>query len=108
MWFSNEYRASFAFTFRRIEFLAATLEVKGEIEVERIAEAFDRLDCDDSGFISPQNLHEILGNYSEQEIHALIAEADTDKDGQVSFEEFKKIFRKSTRTLSHKVLNFNE
>jgi calcium-dependent protein kinase len=38
---------------REIEFLAATLEVKGCIEEERIAEAFDRLDSDDSGFISP-------------------------------------------------------
>jgi calcium-dependent protein kinase len=88
--------------------LAATLEVKGDIEVERIAEAFDRLDSDDSGFISPQNLRDILGNYSDQEIQSLVAEADTDKDGQISFEEFKRFFRKSTRTLSHKVLNFNE
>lgn len=35
------------------EFLAATLGVKGSIEEERVAEAFDRLDSDDSGFISP-------------------------------------------------------
>ena len=88
--------------------MAATLEVKGDIEVERIAEAFDRLDSDDSGFISPQNLRDILGNYSDQEIQSLVAEADTDKDGRISFEEFKRFFRKSTRTLSHKVLNFNE
>ena len=30
------------------EFLAATLEAQGRIEEERIAEAFDRLDSDDS------------------------------------------------------------
>ena len=88
--------------------MAATLEVKGSIEVERLAEAFDRLDSDDCGFISPQNLRDILGNYSDQEIQALIAEADSDKDGQISFEEFKKIFRKSTRALSHKVLTFHD
>lgn len=34
------------------EFLAATLEALGMIEEERLAEAFDRLDSDDSGYIS--------------------------------------------------------
>jgi len=33
-------------------FLAATLEVHGRIVEERLAEAFDRIDSDDSGFIS--------------------------------------------------------
>ena len=31
------------------EFLAATLEAHGNIEEERVAAAFDRLDSDDSG-----------------------------------------------------------
>jgi len=34
------------------EFLAATIEALGPIEEARLAEAFDRLDSDDSGFIS--------------------------------------------------------
>ena len=34
------------------EFLAATIESTGLVTEERIAEAFDRLDSDDSGFIS--------------------------------------------------------
>jgi calcium-dependent protein kinase len=37
---------------RYTEFLAATIESHGIIDEERLAEAFDRLDCDDSGFIS--------------------------------------------------------
>lgn len=35
-----------------IEFLAATVEALGPIDEERIAEAFDRIDCDDTGFIT--------------------------------------------------------
>lgn len=35
-----------------IEFLAATLGALGPIGEERLAEAFDRIDCDDSGYIS--------------------------------------------------------
>ena len=37
---------------RYTEFLAATIEVHGAIDEERLAEAFDRIDCDDSGYIS--------------------------------------------------------
>jgi hypothetical protein len=38
-----------------IEFLAATLEALGPVDEECLAEAFDRIDCDDTGFISIQN-----------------------------------------------------
>lgn len=92
----------------QIEFLAATLEVKGCIEEERIAEAFDRLDSDESGYISPQDLHDLLVGYSEKEIHALISEADTDNDGQISFDEFKKIFNKQTETFVVKAISFKD
>ena len=37
------------------EFLAATIEAHGLIDESRIAEAFDRIDCDDSGYITIQN-----------------------------------------------------
>jgi len=36
------------------EFLAATIEARGVIGRERLAEAFDRLDSDDSGYISTE------------------------------------------------------
>jgi hypothetical protein len=32
------------------EFLAATIEACGQIEEDRLAEAFDRLDSDDTGY----------------------------------------------------------
>jgi Ca2+-binding EF-hand superfamily protein len=41
---------------RYTEFLAATIEAHGAIDEERLAEAFDRLDSDDSGFISAGEL----------------------------------------------------
>lgn len=68
------------------EFIAATLEAQGHIEEERIAEAFDRLDSDDSGFISRQNLTEFLGHEAtSQEIQDLINEIDKDGDGESKF-----------------------
>jgi len=76
------------------EFLAATLEAHGMIEEERLAEAFDRLDCDDSGYISTDNLREMLGaSYTEEQLDELMAEADLYMDNQVSYEEFLMLFQ---------------
>jgi len=67
--------------------LAATIEAQGAISEERLAEAFDRLDSDDSGYISSANLKEILGaDFPEEEIDAIIKEAS--KNGQISYSEF--------------------
>jgi EF-hand domain pair len=74
---------------RYTEFLAATIEAQGAISEERLAEAFDRLDSDDSGYISVQNLSEMLGKeYPKAEIEAIIKEAASDNDGQISYAEF--------------------
>jgi hypothetical protein len=65
------------------EFLAATLEAHGHIEEERIADAFDRLDCDGSGYVSKEDLKEFLGNSATaKEIDDIIKEGDKDKDGK--------------------------
>jgi hypothetical protein len=65
------------------EFIAATLEAHGRIEEERIAEAFDRLDSDDSGYISKDNLRDFLGgDATTKQINEIIKESDKDKDGK--------------------------
>ena len=65
------------------EFIAASLEAQGHIEEERVAEAFDRLDSDDSGYISKENLAEFLGKEKHSpEIAAIIKDIDGDGDGQ--------------------------
>jgi hypothetical protein len=74
---------------RYTEFLAATIEAQGAISEERIAEAFDRLDSDDSGFISADNLAQMLGqDFPRDEIDDIIAEADLTKDNRISYTEF--------------------
>jgi Ca2+-binding EF-hand superfamily protein len=74
---------------RYTEFLAATIEAQGAISEERLAEAFDRLDSDDSGKISAENLVEILGkDFPREEINEIIAEADLTKDNHISYAEF--------------------
>jgi hypothetical protein len=71
------------------EFLAATIEAQGAISEERLAEAFDRLDSDDSGYIDADNLAEILGkDFPREEIEEIIREADLSKDNRISYSEF--------------------
>ena len=74
---------------RYTEFIAATIEAHGAISEERLAEAFDRLDDDDSGYISAENLIEILGkSFPRSEINDIISEADLTKDNRISYGEF--------------------
>ena len=74
---------------RYTEFLAATIEAQGAISEERLAEAFDRLDTDDSGYISADNLADLLGkDFSREEIDDIIQEAAITEDNRVSYAEF--------------------
>lgn len=74
---------------RYTEFLAATIEAQGAISEERLAEAFDRIDSDDSGYISAENLKAMLGDdFPTEEIAAIITESDLTKDGKISYAEF--------------------
>eukprot|EP00934_Nitzschia_sp_Nitz4_P009415 Nitzschia sp. Nitz4//scaffold133_size116822//56256//65702//NITZ4_003807-RA/size116822-snap-gene-0.16-mRNA-1//-1//CDS//3329535396//9405//frame0 len=80
------------------EFIAAALGAQGHIEEERIAEAFDRLDSDDSGYISKQNLRDFLGkDWTNEEIKQMMKESDVDNDGKISYPEFLAMFRKQTQ-----------
>jgi len=74
------------------EFLAATVEAKGHITEEQLLEAFDRLDADDSGFITQANMREILGTaYNPEEVKTMIKDADFKKNGMIDQEEFVKL-----------------
>jgi hypothetical protein len=74
---------------RYTEFLAATIEAQGAISEERLADAFDRIDADDSGYIDAANLAEMLGHdFPKEEIEAIIQEADLSKDNRITYSDF--------------------
>lgn len=113
------------------EFLAALLEARSNIDEERVADAFDRLDHSDTGYISKEDLASLLGQDKDsKDVQRLIEEADTDKDGQsktresfhfckrrgssltlppltlsVSFQEFLAAFRKEEKRLVHEIVS---
>eukprot|EP00977_Amphora_coffeiformis_P011476 scaffold2767_cov177-Amphora_coffeaeformis.AAC.50 len=59
---------------RHAEFLAATIEANGAICEERLAEAFHRVDADDSGFASKENPQDTLGaDFPQSEIDSIVS-----------------------------------
>mmetsp|Transcript_10030 Transcript_10030/g.21008 ORF Transcript_10030/g.21008 Transcript_10030/m.21008 type:complete len:367 (-) Transcript_10030:334-1434(-) len=92
------------------EFIAASLEAQGQLDVDRIAEAFNRFDVDSTGFISKENMLQFLGDTGAtmEDVDQMISAADMGRSGAVSFDEFMAMFRSereetsSTMTISLK------
>jgi len=71
------------------EFLAALAEGAGLVTKERIADAFDRMDGDGKGYISHEDLKNILGEEYDMEMtNKMIEEGDFKKNGRVDYDEF--------------------
>jgi calcium-dependent protein kinase len=72
-----------------MEFLGATLEAHGSIDEERLAEAFDRIDCDDSGTITVKDLKDFLGeDLPEAYLEKLIDEVGVSSDHVITYDDF--------------------
>jgi Ca2+-binding EF-hand superfamily protein len=99
------------------EFLAATIEAHGALSEERIADAFDRLDSDDSGYITKQNIMDFLGDtISEDYANTIIDEADIYHDHRISYEEFLALwnesndekFKQALEEVNHRRVSFDD
>lgn len=62
---------------------------------DELCECFKAFDKNDDGFISEQELSEVMSKLGEklspEEIKDMMREADVNKDGQIDFTEFKKL-----------------
>lgn len=93
------------------EFIAATLEAQGQLDEDRIAEAFERLDIDNSGFISIENMQEFLADtgMSIKEVEKMVEESSTNGSGSVSYDEFLAMFRSEDEVASANLIeNLNK
>jgi calcium-dependent protein kinase len=75
------------------EFLAAHMSTRTFWKREELWAAFRAFDKDGNGTIEGKELSEVLGK-TGPEIKALIADADTNKDGVIDFEEFTAMMSK--------------
>ncbi|KAI9531577.1 phospholipid scramblase 1 [Dissostichus eleginoides] len=69
-------------------------------DLENLREAFNRIDIDNSGFVSDFELQELfreasfsLPGFKVREVIETFLRGDTNKDGKISFEEFVAIFQ---------------
>ena len=76
------------------EFLAATLDLKKEIKIEHMFEAFKSFDSDNNGTISLKEISDIIKPNCEEDVEYLkdlIKSIDVNGDGEIDFDEFLKI-----------------
>ncbi|CAM9170181.1 unnamed protein product, partial [Phaeothamnion confervicola] len=78
------------------EFLAASLETMGQMEEERLLDAFDQMDAEGSGVITRQNVLDFCGreDRGHYDVDAVLAEADFKHLGSgIDLEEFLRLMR---------------
>ena len=78
------------------EFVVASMNEKELLSKEKLQAAFSMFDSDGGGFISKSELREVLQmgqNFDSNMIEKIFEEADADKDGQISFDEFVQMMK---------------
>lgn len=71
------------------EFLAAMLSTRVDPKSAHVGSAFRNFDKDLSGYITVDNLRDVLGNSVDgARVETLLSQADFLQDGRVSFDEF--------------------
>jgi calcium-dependent protein kinase len=89
------------------EFLRATLDYENIATEKNLKLAFEYFDKDQSGNLSPDEIRDVLGltgnnKKVENLINDIIKEIDSDGDGLISFEEFKKMMKNNKEILANK------
>jgi calcium-dependent protein kinase len=76
------------------EYLAACIDEKQFLEDKRVIEAFHKLDLDNSGSITRENLKELFGDQcTDEAIDRILADADFSKNGVIDLDDFRKVLR---------------
>ncbi|CAE8632647.1 unnamed protein product, partial [Polarella glacialis] len=84
------------------EFLAAMVSSRIALHDDLLKDTFRRFDVDNSGFITPDNLREVLGETMEGcAVEQLMEEADFKHDGRISYEEWIVYLRGSSADQTH-------
>ena len=87
------------------EFLAATVDVS-MVDEAHMRVAFERLDKDEDGYITMQDLQTIVGNdFSHEEVQSMMMEVCEEgcdpKDARLSYEGFLRFMQYTTRSSAH-------
>lgn len=81
------------------EFLAATMDQRVYTQEGNLRKAFRYFDLGRTGCITREDLVRIFG--SEEQAHQILGDVDRDQDGQISYEEFKRMMVESFTPRRH-------
>mmetsp|Transcript_111660 Transcript_111660/g.346472 ORF Transcript_111660/g.346472 Transcript_111660/m.346472 type:complete len:530 (-) Transcript_111660:203-1792(-) len=82
------------------DFLAAMVSTRIALHDDLLRATFNRFDKDSSGYITSENLKEVIGDAFEGEnVETLLKEADQLKDGRISYAEFVAFLRQDAESL---------
>lgn len=83
------------------EFLAAMVSTRIKMHGNLLKSTFERLDTDQSGSITVDNLKEVFGEtFCGTRVDELIQDADFENDGKISYQEFEKYFKNDLTNMS--------
>ena len=87
------------------EFLRATVNYENLVTEKNLKYAFEYFDKDHSGFLSPDEIREVLGLNDENEetnrlVNEIIKDVDINGDGQISYEEFKTMMKRNQNLIT--------
>lgn len=80
------------------EILYACVAAKLVAKEERLRMAFDKLDINDDGTISAQEMQAIL-DINDVDAAAIINEVDLNKDGRIDYDEFLEMWRINSKRI---------
>ncbi|KAL1554636.1 Calcium-dependent protein kinase 14 [Salvia divinorum] len=82
------------------EFVAISVHLRKLGNDDHLRKAFDYFDKNGTGYIEIEELRDAFADEpeanSEEIIHAIIQNVDTDKDGRISYEEFTAMMKSGT------------
>mmetsp|Transcript_53109 Transcript_53109/g.99512 ORF Transcript_53109/g.99512 Transcript_53109/m.99512 type:complete len:559 (+) Transcript_53109:115-1791(+) len=83
------------------DFLAATMDVRKQLREEAVLSAFNRLDADRSGTITPNDLRQVIGETFEGvNVELLVREADAACRGELTFQDFLSLLEATDASVS--------
>ncbi|CAD8206359.1 unnamed protein product [Paramecium octaurelia] len=73
------------------EFLMAAINEEKILSIKKVEQAFKIFDSDGDGFISRQEIEEVMGELNADVWNLFLNETDGNNDGKISYEEFSKL-----------------
>eukprot|EP00944_MAST-04C_sp_MAST-4C-sp1_P012797 g12797.t1 len=96
-----EVAAQMGMTLEEMEAMEGGAEEETQQVIEEYTAAFKEIDKDGSGYLSPDELRDVMDMLGEdmnpEELEKIIAEADKDGDGEIDLEEFINMMRARKR-----------